>query len=79
LDFAINNEMQQGPLHQIYEWKRHPPSSGSFGSSGWIVVVVIVVVGSASMICFLLLFSESDSELGLGYFSLSSTTNDYFE
>jgi hypothetical protein len=67
------------PFTHIYEWKRHSPSSGSSGSSGWIVVVMIVAVGSASMICFLLLFSESDSESGLDSFSLSSTTNDCFE
>jgi hypothetical protein len=52
------------PFTHIYEWKRCSPSSGSSGSSGWIVVVMIVVVGSASMICLLLLLSESESESG---------------
>jgi hypothetical protein len=61
----------------IYEWKRCSPSSGSSGSSGWIVVVVTVAVGSASIICLLLLLSES--ELGLNFVSLSLSTNDCFE
>jgi hypothetical protein len=42
-------------------------------------VVVKIIVGYASMICLLLLFSESKSELGLGSVSLSLTTNEFFE
>jgi hypothetical protein len=67
------------PFTHICEWKRHSPSSGSSGSSGWIVVVTMVAVGSTSMIYFLLLFSESESKSGLDSVSLSSTTNDCFE
>jgi hypothetical protein len=67
------------PFTHIYEWKRHSPSSGSYGSSGWIVVVTTIVVGSASIICLLLLLSESDYESWFGSISLSSTTNDFFE
>ena len=65
------------PFTHICEWKSCSPSSGS--SSSWIVVIAIVLVGSTSMICLLLLFSESYSESGLGSVSLRSSTNDYFE
>jgi hypothetical protein len=58
------------PFTHIYEWKRHSPSSGSSGSSGWIFLVPIVAVGYASMICFLLLFYELDSDSRLSSFSL---------
>ena len=65
------------PFTHICEWKRHSPSSRS--SYGWIVAVATIAVGSASMICLLLLFSESGSKSELDSFSLSSTTNDYIE
>ena len=48
----------------ICEWKRHSPSSGSVGSSGWIVAVTKIAVGPASMIYPLPVFSGSDSESG---------------
>jgi hypothetical protein len=67
------------PFTHIYEWKRHSPSSGSSGSSSWIVAVTTVAVGSASIICLLLLLSESESKSGLNSVSLSSATNDCFE
>jgi hypothetical protein len=38
------------PFTHICEWKRHSPSSGSSGSSGWTFVVAMVTLGSASMI-----------------------------
>jgi hypothetical protein len=67
------------PFTHICEWKRHSPFSRSFVSSSWIVVVMTVAVGSATMICFLLLFYESESKSGLGFVSLSLATNDCFE
>jgi hypothetical protein len=67
------------PFTHIYEWKMHSPSLRSSGSSGWIVTLVTLAVGSASIICLLLLLFESDSESGLDFVSLSSTTNDCFE
>jgi hypothetical protein len=67
------------PFTHICEWKKHPPSSGSSGSSGWIVVVPIVALGFASTFCHLLFFSKSEPKLGLESVSLSSTTNHYFE
>jgi hypothetical protein len=67
------------PFTHICEWKRCPPSSGSFGSSSWIVAVTTIEMGSASMICLLLLSSKSKFELGVGSVSFSSTTNDCFE
>jgi hypothetical protein len=63
----------------ICEWKRLSPSLGFSGSSGWIIVVETIAVGSASIICLLLLLSESEFESGLDFVSLSSATNDYFE
>jgi hypothetical protein len=42
-------------------------------------VVATVAVGSASIIFFLLLLSESESKLGFGSTSLSLSTNDVFE
>jgi hypothetical protein len=67
------------PFTHIYEWKRCSPSSGSVGSSGWIIVVAIVVVGSTLMICLLPLFPESYSKSGFASFSLISTTDDCFD
>jgi uncharacterized membrane protein len=67
------------PFTHICEWKRRSPSSGSSGSSGWIVVVATIAVGYASMICLLLLLYESKSESWLGSVSLSLATNDCFE
>jgi hypothetical protein len=67
------------PFTHICEWKRCSPSSGSYGSSGWIVAVVTIEVGSTSIICLLLLLSKSKSESWLGYVSLISATNDHFE
>lgn len=66
------------PFTHICEWKRRSPSSGSVGSSGWIAAVATIAVGSASMICPLPVFSESDYESGFGSLSLISTTNDCF-
>ena len=63
----------------ICEWKRFSPSSGSVGISGWIVAVATIAVGSASMICPLPLFLESDSESGFDSLSLILATNDFFE
>jgi hypothetical protein len=63
------------PFTHIYEWKSHSPSSRS--SSGWIFAVVTIIVGSVSMICLLLLFSESESNSRFNSLSLSSATNDY--
>jgi hypothetical protein len=42
-------------------------------------VVITVAVGSTSIICLLLLLFESNSESGLSFVSLISTTDDYFE
>jgi len=67
------------PFNHICEWKRHSPSLGSVGSSGWIVVVVIVVVGYASMICLFSIFSGLDYESGFVSLSFISATNDCFE
>jgi hypothetical protein len=67
------------PFTHIYEWKRHSPSSRSYGFSIWIVVVVIVAMGFSSMICLILLFSESNSELRLDSISLSLDTNGCLE
>jgi hypothetical protein len=53
------------PFTHIYEWKRHSPSSGSSGSSGWTFVVVTRTLGSTSMIHFPLSISESDLNQGL--------------
>jgi hypothetical protein len=67
------------PFTHICEWKWSSPSLGPSGSSSWIDVVAIVVVGYASMICLVLLFSESEYDLGPGSLSLSSVTNDCLE
>jgi hypothetical protein len=42
-------------------------------------LLVTIAVGSASMICPLQVFSESDSESGSDSLSLISITNDFFE
>jgi hypothetical protein len=67
------------PFTHICEWKRRSPYSGSSSSSSWIVMVTMVAVGFASIFYFLLLFYESEFESRFDSFSLSSTTNDYFE
>jgi hypothetical protein len=67
------------PFTHIFEWKRSSPSSRSSGYVGWIILVSTVALGSASFIDLILLLFESESELGIGSFSLSSSTNDYFE
>jgi hypothetical protein len=54
--------MEGVPFTHICEWKRHSPSSGSSGSSGWNFVVAMVTLGSASMIHFPLSSFESESE-----------------
>jgi hypothetical protein len=67
------------PFTHICEWKRSSPSSRSSGYVGWIIVVSTVALGSTSFIDLILLLFELDSESGISSFSLSSSTNDYFE
>jgi hypothetical protein len=67
------------PFTHIYEWKRHSPSSGSSGSSGWTFVVAMVTLGSTSMIYFPLSSSESESESTSDSEDFISTTNDCLE
>jgi hypothetical protein len=67
------------PFTHICEWKRCSPSSGSVGSSGWIIVVATMEVGPVSIIYLLPLFSKSYSESGFDSFSLILATTDCFE
>jgi hypothetical protein len=67
------------PFTHICEWKRHSPSSSSFGSSDWNFLVVMVTLGSMSMIHFSLFGSESNFELASNFEAFVSTNNDCFE
>jgi hypothetical protein len=67
------------PFIHICEWNRCYHSLGSTGSFGLIFVVEKVGVGYASVIIFFSIFSRPYSELGFGFMSLTSTTNEYFE
>jgi hypothetical protein len=67
------------PFTHIYEWKRHSPSSGSFGSPGWSLVVAMVALGSAAMIHVPLSSSESESEPASDSEAFTSATSDCFE
>ena len=68
------------PFTHICEWKRHSPSSGSSGSSLWILVVETMALGSTSMIYFPLSLPLFGSDLGSGNASdlgaFSSATNE---
>jgi hypothetical protein len=67
------------PFTHICEWKRHSPSSGSSGSSGWSLVVEMVALGSTSMIHLPLSGSNSDSKPTFDSEAFTSATSDCFE
>jgi hypothetical protein len=64
------------PFTHICEWKMRSPSSGFYGSSGWIVAVATILVDFTSIICLILLFSKSNSDSWLGSVSLSGALVD---
>ena len=66
------------PFTHIFEWKRHSPSFGSSGSSGWIWVVAMVALGFASMIWSPLSSFESELESRYNSEAFNSSTNGCF-
>ena len=66
------------PFIHIYEWKSYPPSSGSSGSSLWILVVEMVALGSTSIIYFPL-FSNSELEHASDSEAFNSGSSDYLD